>query len=64
MTHDRTGEPVDDGQPDRRWHDPRCRNGWLSPPDADVAIVCTHCRPDARPSTYQPTPRQQREQSN
>lgn len=25
-----------------------CRNGWLSPHDADVAIPCPTCRPPRR----------------
>lgn len=38
MTHDRTGERIDD--------DPcpnNCRNGWLSAPDTDIAVACP-CR--------------------
>uniref|UniRef100_UPI003F491A87 hypothetical protein n=1 Tax=Nocardia suismassiliense TaxID=2077092 RepID=UPI003F491A87 len=42
MPLDRTGEPVDDSAP---WHDPRCRDGWLSGDDADIAIACPLHRP-------------------
>ncbi|PKV80869.1 hypothetical protein [Nocardia fluminea] len=39
-------DPDDD--PDAVWHDPDCRNGWLSPPDADVMRACPVCRPKSR----------------
>lgn len=46
MTHDRTGERVDDApEPIRAFHDPRCRNGWLGEDTEGHLIPCLRCKP-------------------
>ncbi|MGW6121471.1 hypothetical protein ACWFRF_20685 [Nocardia sp. NPDC055165] len=50
MIRDRSGDELDD-EPDADWHDPNCRNGWLSPPDADVMRACPIHRPRPRDVT-------------
>ena len=46
MTLDRSGDELDDDpDPDAVWHDPSCRNGWLSAPDSDVMRACPIHRP-------------------
>jgi hypothetical protein len=54
MRHDRTGEPVedDDPQPDEPFHDPRCDGGWLDR-DADVPVPCLVCKPHLAPDLLQ-----------
>lgn len=50
MTHDRTGDIVDDW-PATPPHDPRCDgHGWIDY-DADPAIPCLDCKPHLRPET-------------
>ncbi|WP_033288276.1 hypothetical protein [Amycolatopsis jejuensis] len=49
MSHDRTGERIDDDEPQLPLHDPRCDgNGWVDR-DADHPRPCYDCRPKLRP---------------
>lgn len=50
MTHDRTGEPVDDTTQTTTTHDSRCRSGWLGETDDGNPIPCLTCRPHLRRS--------------
>lgn len=48
MTHDRTGERVEDDALTRNHpiaHDPRCRRGWLGEDLDGRPIPCLRCRP-------------------
>ncbi|MBM4640467.1 hypothetical protein GS448_15850 [Rhodococcus hoagii] len=48
MTHDRTGERVDDDaltQSHPITHDPRCHKGWLGEDPDGRLIPCLRCRP-------------------
>lgn len=40
MTHDRTGEQLDDDA-----HDPRCKSGWLGDDLDGRPVPCLVCRP-------------------
>lgn len=51
MTHDRTGEPVDESVAvinPATAHDPRCRSGWLGEDIDGRPIPCLRCRPHLR----------------
>lgn len=55
MSHDRTGERIDDEQEplipvplesdDQRCPDPRCKKGWLGYDAEDRPIPCLRCKP-------------------
>lgn len=56
MSHDRTGEQIDDEQDAAAVplvvpapHDPRCKKGWLGLDDEDRPIPCLQCRPKLAP---------------
>jgi hypothetical protein len=60
MSHDRTGERIDDDEPidsDQQSlplevpppHDPRCQKGWIGFDDEDRPIPCLQCRPKLAP---------------
>lgn len=50
IQHDRTGEPIEDESEsvDAPFHDPRCRDGWISYENADKPKPCYVCRPKLR----------------
>ncbi|WP_157514994.1 hypothetical protein [Nocardioides sp. J54] len=43
---DRYGDPIED-EPEEadRWHDPRCRDGWLGEDLQGRPVPCLQCRP-------------------
>jgi hypothetical protein len=58
MSHDRTGERIDDDPIDDQPslplavpppHDPRCTKGWIGFDDEDRPIPCLQCRPKLAP---------------
>ncbi|RSD21981.1 hypothetical protein [Amycolatopsis eburnea] len=50
MSHDRTGDVIDDEPPAIPTHDPRCDGrGWVDR-DGDPAIPCYDCKPNLRPA--------------
>lgn len=51
MTHDRTGERIDESvavMNSATAHDPRCRKGWLGEDSYGRLIPCLRCRPHLR----------------
>lgn len=44
---DRTGDQIDAPEAPR-WHDPRCRNGWLGDDLDGRPVPCLQCRPHLR----------------